>query len=169
MEVMEGKHTEMESRCRKLEEQQENILLEIEERERRKTNLIISGIPEKEDGNVKERREWDDEKVDSLFRGLADLDNDDFTKTFRIGRADARKPRMLKVVCRNEETKRDVLSKAKDLRSMPGYEAVYVNPDQTPLQQRQSKALRAEYARRKNLGEDVILRHGKIISRQNFQ
>lgn len=169
MEKIEGKHKEIESRCRRIEEDQMNIFSELEERERRKTNLVVTGVPEREDGTVKERMEWDEEKVKSLFQDLAELDRGDFTKTYRLGRVDSRKPRPLKIVCRSDEIKRKILMKAKDLRSMSTYEGTYVNPDQTPLQQRQSKALREEYKRRKTLGENVLLRHGKIISRQNFQ
>jgi len=169
MEEIEGKYKEMESRCKRIEEDQMNILSEIEERDRRKANLVISGVPEKEDGAVKERQEWDESRVGELFQFLAELDSDDFKKTYRIGRADAKKPRLLKVICRNDEIKRDMLTKAKDLRSKPVFAGVYVNPDQTPLQQRQGKALREEFKRRKNLGEDVILRHGKIVARQDFQ
>ena len=169
MEKIEAKHKEMENRCKRIEEHQMNILSEIEERDRRKTNLVISGIPEKEDGTAENRREWDDGRVEDLFQALTDFDDDDFKKTYRIGRTDAKKPRLLKVICRNDEVKRDVLTRAKDLRSKSGFEGIYVNADQTPLQQRQSKALREEFKRRKDLGEDVILRHGKIVARQNFQ
>ena len=144
MEEIEGKYKEMERRCNKLEEHQVNIFSEIEDRDRRKNNLVISGLPEKDDGNASERKKWDQEKTKEFFEDLAELDEDDFIKTFRIGKTDSKKPRLLKVICRNEEVKRDLLMKAKDLRSMPSYEGVYVNPDQTPLQQRQSKALREE-------------------------
>lgn len=169
MEEIEAKYKEMERRCNKIEEHQMNIFSEIEDRERRKNNIVISGVPEKEDGNAEERKEWDEEKAEKLFDELAGLNSEDFMKTYRIGKTDSKKPRLLKVICRNDEIKRDLLTKAKDLRSMSGYEGVYVNPDQTPLQQRQSKALREEYKRRKELGEEVLLRRGKIISRQNFQ
>lgn len=169
IEDIEGKYKEVQSRCKRIEEQQMDIFSEIEERERRKTNLVISGILEKEDGNVQERIRWDEENVCRVFEDLAGLDSGDFTKTYRLGKTDSRKPRLLKVVCRNYETKREILTKAKELRSKAGYEGVYVNPDQTPLQQRQSKAVREEYKRRKDLGEDVLLRRGKIVSRENFQ
>ena len=73
-----------------------------------------------------------------------------------------------KVICLDSATKRKVLLRAKNRRSIPSYKDVYVNPDLTPLQQRQSKELREEIKRKKNSGKDVIIRGGKIISRENF-
>ena len=169
MENIERKYKEVESRCNKIEEQQMDTLTEIEERERRRANLVISGVPEKEDGSVQDRIEWDEEKVERLFADLAGLEGDEITKAYRLGKTDSRKPRLLKVICKSLDAKREILTKAKELRSKPGYEGIYVNTDQTPLQQRQSKAVREEYKRRKDLGEDVLLRRGKIVSRQDFQ
>lgn len=168
IEDIEGKYKEVESRCKRIEEQQMDTFSEIDERERRKVNLVISGIEEKEDGNVQERIEWDEEKVEELFEDLAGLDSDDFVKTLRLGKTGTKKPRLLKVVCKNYETKRKILTKAKELRSKAGYKGIYVNPDQTPLQQRQSKSVREEYKRRKDLGEDVVISKNKVVARQHF-
>ena len=168
MDAIDKKYDDIERRCRKIEEEQLNVISEIEDRERRKQNLMICGIPEREDGTVDERRTWDKQKIESLFQDLGSFHSEVIASIHRMGKVNTRKPRLLKVVCRNVETKRFILSKAKNLRSLPGHENVYVNPDQTPLEQRQNRELREEYKRRKALNEDVTIRHGRMISKQNF-
>ena len=168
MDDIDKKYVDIEQRCRRIEEEQINVFTEIADRRRREPNLIISGIPEEENGTVDERRRWDEKRVESLLQDLNSFNSNIIASVHRIGRITSRKPRLVKVVCRNVEAKRSVIAEAQKLRRMPGYGNVYVNPDQTPLEQSQSKALRGEYNRRKACGEDVIIRHGKIISKQNF-
>ena len=43
----------------KMKENYDNIIAEVESRDRRKTNLILSGLPEKEDGTADERKQSD--------------------------------------------------------------------------------------------------------------
>ena len=147
-----------------------NILAEIEDRDRRKANLIVSGLQEMEEGSVEERKQWDLAKVQALFSHLEDKEEPSagVSNTFRIGRINSSKPRLLKVVCATAEFKRSLLLKAKSLRENTEYKHVYVNPDLTPSQQAQNKQLREELRRRRNLGEEVIIRHGAIVRKPNF-
>lgn len=159
----------LQDRCKTLEHDQANLLFEMEERDRRKPNLIVSGIPEKADGSVNDRKQWDMEQVEALFGNLVDLNENVVKAIYRIGNTNSAKPRLLKVVCRDVYTKRDLLSKAKNLRSEPKYQNVYLNTDLTQLQQKENKKLREELQRRRNAGEDVVIRYGKVVSRKNFQ
>ena len=43
----------------KMEENHTSIIAEIEDRDRRKANLIVSGLQEMKEGTVEERRKWD--------------------------------------------------------------------------------------------------------------
>ena len=154
----------------RMKENQTNIIAEIEDRDRRKSNLVISGLQEMEEGTVEERKQWDLAKVRVLFSHLDDTEEhaQGVSNTFRIGKINSSKPRLLKVVCANAESKRAILFKAKSLREREEYKHVYVNPDLTPAQQAQNKALREELRMRRNLGEDVIIRRGTIVRKQNF-
>lgn len=155
-----------------MKENYDNILAEVENRERRRTNLIISGLPEKEGGSADERKENDLTIVKSLLSKLDSSKDMTVSAVFRIGKLTSSRPRLLKVVCSDAELKRSILSKSKDLRNLHQYKNIYINPDLTPLQQAQNKKLREELRARRNLGEDVTIRHGKIvrkISGQNFQ
>ena len=168
MNEMEAKSKDLEKKWEKTQEFQRNLLAEIDERDRRRPNLMISGIPEKTEGSAAERKDFDNEQVEALFHNLdRDLGCDDILKSFRVGKSDS-KPRLLKVICLDSATKRKVLTKAKTLRTIASYKDVYVNPDLTPLQQKQNKDLREELKRRKNSAEDVVLRGGKVSLRENF-
>ena len=157
--------TKMKGDILSLKEEQSAIFDEMEERDRRKTNLILSGLPERSDGSVEERKKWDAEKVKSLFNSLSGLHHGTLASTFRIGKINSGKPRLLRVVCRDVDTKRALLQKAKDLRNMSDYKHVFINPDLTPVQQKADKLLREELKRRRASGEDVIIRRGKIVNR----
>jgi hypothetical protein len=141
----------------------------MEERDRRKANLIVSGIVEKEDGTVVERKQHDKAKVETLLQNLCDFNSTVITSVNRIGKVNSSKPRLLKIVCGNIETKLSLLRKAKELRRISSFKGVYLNPDQTPMQQKESKRLREELRRRRALGEDVLIQRGKIVERQTIQ
>ena len=147
----------------------DNILAEFEDRDRRKANLILSGLPEKEDGTLEQRKEKDLSTVKALFSALDSSKVDAVSAVFRIGKLTSSRPRLLKVICRNTESKRALLSKSKDLRNMDQYKNVYMNPDMTPLQQAQNKKLREELRAKRNLGEDVTIRHGKVVTKNSAQ
>ena len=166
---IEIKNNSLEERCTKLELDQANLLMELEERDRRRQNVIISGLPEKLDGSVTERKEWDTQQVNELFQNLIDFNENVIKSTFRLGNASSARPRLLKVVCRDVDIKRELIIKAKTLRTLQDYDNVYLNTDLTPLQQRENKKLRDELKRRKALGEDVFIRRGKVTLRENFQ
>jgi len=156
----------------KMKENYDNIIAEVESRDRRKTNLILSGLPVKEDGTADERKQSDLITVQTLFTTLDSSKTDAVSAVYRIGKMTSSRPRLLKVVCNTFESKRSLLSKSKSLRNITQFKNVYINPDLTPLQQMQNKQLREELRRRRNLGEDVTIQHGKIVqkaSAQNFQ
>ena len=155
-----------------LKEEQRNMVAELEERNRRRSNLILSGLPEKTDGSAEERREWDAVKAQSLFESLTHLNRSVILYVHRIGKINSNKPRLLRVICRDQDTKSAILRKAKDLRTMPQFRGVFVNQDLTPIQQKEEKSLREELKLRKSSGENVVIRRGKIVyadeNRRNF-
>lgn len=155
----------------RIKDNYEDILDEFENRDRRKTNLIISGLPEREDMNADERKQLDLSTVNSLFSALDGFTNDVVSGVHRIGMINPSRPRLLKVICVDTESKRRILSKSKNLRNMQQYKNIYVNPDLTPLQQAQNKQLREELHRRRSQGENVMIRRGKVVQKtsdQNF-
>lgn len=63
-------------------------------------------------------------------------------------------------------TKSEVLRQARRLRTVdnPDLKKVYINPDLTPNQQREDRALRVELKSRRQAGEKVIIRGGRIVT-----
>ena len=113
-----------------IKEENANIMKEFEDRERRRPSLILSGMQEKEDGSVEERTRWDAERVDhTLLQDLGNFKNNIIASIHRIGKVNSGKPRLLKIVCKDVDSKRSLLYKAKDLRGV--YTRVYLNPDLT--------------------------------------
>ena len=154
-----------------LSENYANIMNEVEERERRRPNLIVAGLQEKEVGSVEERKEWDSIKVDELFEELCNFEDSVVSSVYRIGKINSSRPRLLKIICRDVNSKRSLLSKSKYLRDSIDFKNVYLNPDLTPIQQKENKRLREELKARRDRGEDVFIRHGRIVEkgfRQNF-
>ena len=145
-----------------------SIFEEIEDRDRRKANLIVSGIPEKKEGSIQERREWDDSKINDLFQHLTTWNDDMAVSIFRIGKQRPDGNRILKIVCKDPVIKMTLLTKAKLLRTNPSFQNVYINPDQTPRQQELSKDLRMELRMRRDMGEDVVIRRGKVVRKSAF-
>ena len=71
---LEQSNTQLQKQCQQLEENcksmEKSILEEVEDRNRRRKNLIISGIPEEMEGSAEERKETDRIKIESLFKEL---------------------------------------------------------------------------------------------------
>lgn len=176
IDELEKRNTELELRCTNLEKKSNEsttfLLDEVEDRLRRKKSLVISGVPEQSKGTSESRGEADENTVESLLMELCELPETRILRCHRIGRQQD-KDRLIRVVLTDEDDVKKVLRKAKLLRDLsPSYERIYINPDLTPFQREISKKLRDEVKRRHALGEEVIIRGGKIVPRirpQNFQ
>ena len=160
----------LQDEVRRLKDDQVQMLNEVEERDRRRPNLIVSGFPEKDQGPVEERKKWDRSKVEDLVKRLCNFNGEVISSINRIGKANSSKPRLLRVVCRDVDTKYSLIRNAKNLRQLPDFNRIFLNPDLTPIQQNESKYLREELKTRRNRGEDVKIHRGKIVQNgsQNF-
>ena len=98
------------------------------------------------------------------------IDGDEILRRIhRIGKQVEGRDRLLRVVCCDEESKIGILRQAK-LLSNTSFKKVYINPDLTKTQREERKRLREELKRRKDVGEDVTIRYGRIVaaSDRNF-
>ena len=86
----------------------------------------------------------------------------------RIGRISDTRPRLLRFKCSSTKEKAEVLRLSKKLRSTQDYyNKVFVNPDLTLLQRKRDKQLRDEVKRRREEGEEVYIRRGRIVNKAN--
>ena len=141
--------------------------------EQRKMNLVVYGMPEPVIDNA---TAWDDEKkiekdiVDTrnLFiteLGAALSPRDGIIDARRLGKKQENKPRPLKLIFNNIETKRFILTNAKKLRESkdPVGKKLFVNPDLTPAQRKVQQELREEMWKQRENGKNAIISKGKII------
>ena len=164
----------LQQKCKFLEDEvtslSMNILEEVDDRSRRRKNLIFSGIPEQTTGSVEKRKETDMHQVEEILEELvSNMDEDDLLEVHRIGRPESGKCRILKVKFKDENDCLKVLKNARKLRDLPNRKGVYINPDLTVLQRRERKALTEELRRRRNEGEDVVILRGKVVAKSNVQ
>ena len=171
VEKLDSRHTFLENRCRALEDQcdradhrvrTEDLLHEAEERQRKRKHIIVVGLPESKSGTVEERAEGDKSALKDL---VADIGVEDFeaVEIRRIGRVSSSRPRLLRVKCKDHESKSNILRKARFLRNNTRYRNMFINPDLTPLQREQNKQLRSELHRRRAAGDRVVIRRGQIV------
>ena len=145
-----------------------SIIGEVEDRQRRRGNVIISGIPEKKTGDADERKRADEEIVQGLMQDLS-VNKDDITKIHRIGKPGTGKDRLLKATFRDHDTRQELLRKARQLRDMPAHRKTFINPDLTLYQRHERKALNEELKERRGMGENVVIWRGKVVEKKKFE
>ena len=146
------------------------VLDEVEDRHRRRRNLIFSGISELTSGSVEERREADRAMVERILKDLL-LDDKEPEQVYRVGKPVPGKSRLLKVRFDDEETGQNILRNARKLRDISRQNGVYINPDLTVAQRRERKQLVEELKRRRDAGDEVMISKGRIVEKvqnQNF-
>jgi len=137
-------------------------------RERRKMNLVIHGLPESSATSSSERQLADSNSFVGLVDSEFKISNLEIGKCFRLGKRKNDKPRPLLVMLTDISVKRQILRNAKLLRNSNSYKSVFISPDLTQQEREVSKKLHNELKRRKQAGEtNLIIKHGKIVPRQS--
>lgn len=175
--LLEANHNITE-RCNKLQneieilktDKSENVTEEVTQRIMRRRNVIIVGIPECELGSVDERRKADEKRVREVFEEL-NCDAASFDEVTRLGRIQTGKNRLLRIKFEREDQRQQVLRSSSRLRetSSSWMRRVFINPDRTKLEQEQGRALRDELRRRRENGEKVFIRSGRVISESDLE
>jgi len=122
-----------------IESKQGDESVEKEEREKRKTSVIIHGIAESSSDEAKDREEDDMGVLASMLHEMS-CDQTEIIKVVRLGKRpihtdteNAPKPRPIKMVVKSEEQKVNVLKAAKNLRQHQegGWEKIFIHQDLT--------------------------------------
>ena len=143
----------------------DEIIAEVEERNRRANNLILFHLPESNEntGNLR--------KSDNLSRCINTvfphdkMDNVSILSCIRLGKYNADKIRPLKIIFGNFPQALGAVKSYKFTNNL------YLNRDLTPRQQNLSYLVRSEYKHRKQQGEvDIVLKYyngiPKIVKKQ---
>ena len=136
---------------------------EIEERRQidlRKTNLIVSNMAD---------NSTDTSDCKELFKQVCPNEDEvDIETTVRLGRRQPDRIQPLKIVLRSQQQKKQILQRATTLRdenTARKYKDVYIRPDLTTKQQRESKNLRDEIRekRAQEPNKRYRIQRGKVI------
>ena len=139
-----------------------------EEKERKKQNLIIQRLTETEE-KEEDQKKKDKEEVLKIIEitnpeMVSEIDN--ILKVekniIRLGRKKSDRPRPIRIILNDEEMKRDILKKCKNLRDSP-YKHISVQDDLTREEQEKQYKLRQELRKRKEEGQKVRIYRGEII------
>lgn len=161
VEIIEGRLRDFENHE---SQTMKDVVTEIEQRVTRKNNVIISGFQEYATGSVEERAAKDKAAVSLMLDHLG-IDTNCVKTVRRLGRLDSKKPRIIQLVCNSFEEKQGILKCTRYLHSIDVYKGVFINPDQTKMQRRESFMLREELRRRRLAGEDVVIHRGSIVEK----
>ena len=137
---------------------------EVEDRLRRRHNVIISGVPESSSNSS--QTDFD------ICTDILDIVCEDEVipvNVRRVGKREGSKPRLLKVQVKDVESRTCILRRAKELRKVSRHKGVFINPDRTPQEQSRFKALLRELKQRKEMNEDVVIFRNRIVHRSDIR
>ena len=133
------------------------------DKERRKANLVIHNLPEQGGSTLMERSEKDIALFSTMIKDVMKL-HATSSKSFRVGKKQQERPRLLIITLDNPACKHDILRGAPQLRNSGKYDKIYITPDLTLKEREAGRKLREELASRKRAGEEnLAIRGGKII------
>ena len=139
-----------------------NIVQELEDKQRRKNNVLFFNIPE---SNTSNSSEADINYASTLCKGTFNLDVQ-ILKAFRLGKKVPNKHRPLLVQFENENAKSKVLAKSYLLKSTESYSGIYVSADMTTSERIKHRQLVNELKARRARGEiNIIIRGNSIITK----
>lgn len=132
----------------------DEIVQEINEREKRKRNVLIFGISEEHNSGNQTRANQDKQLVNRIFNSISISESENIS-AIRVGKFDPNKnvPRPLKVTVSDESVVHDIIHKAKNLRSMNNYKNVNISLDRTPRQIELYRAVKGQLSERIAAGE----------------
>lgn len=146
-----------------------DILLELHEQKIRESNIIIKNVTENNSF------EEDSKAVTNIINQVAGGTTHDY-KFFRIGPkhidSPESSPRMIKVIFKNKSSAQCILKNSATLRTINSMKNVFINHDLTPRQIMNKRKVIEEFKKRKNDGDNIVLKYTdglpKIISKKNL-
>ena len=134
------------------------------DKEKRKGNIVVHNLPEHEGDTLADRSSKDITEFTIMVKEVMRL-NVSTSRSFRVGKKNQAKPRLLIVTLDNPSMKHDILRGAPQLRHTERYSNIYLTPDLTQKEREEGRKLREELSRRRKAGEtNLIIRGGKIVS-----
>jgi len=150
--------TEIESKVNSSVKSVKEDFEETLEIERRKNNIVIHGVTE-------EDAEKDVEEVADIFASGLCLDFvRHVDKVVRIGRYVDGKKRPVRLTLKSFESRKEILTRAKQLKDIEKFKRMFITPDLTRKQQEIDRELRSQLRRIREEGETgAKIKFGKIV------
>lgn len=149
---------------------EKEFLHDMRDSELRKNNIMIFGLKESDSPTFEQNKKDDLNLIQKLASEL-NITGFDMSDCVRLGKR-GEKPRPVKVTCRVSSQRSDILRNAPRIRHLStalGFQRTYVKPDLSPKEQEANKLLRRELAVRREAGDNVMIKRGKIVARQPVQ
>ena len=147
----------------------ENKLKELEDKEKRKENLVLYNVKESENDDVITRIEKEGKKVIAICTYL-DINPDCVAKKmYRLGKRVPGKTRPLKIHIKDDSARNKILSNAKTLKDCPDekLKIIYILKDLTFKERDQNRQLVEKMKLMRSEGKQVKIYRGKIVDIQN--
>ena len=184
---LEDKYTNLEDRVDKLEEKSQNgdneekikevckrEIIEQQEIEKRKLNMVVFNVPENEELSPESKKAEDIERINTLLDGPMKLGTDliHVKDPVRLGALkvskpnESQKPRPIKITVESFESKNKILKANAELRKETGeFKSVFFTPDLTKAQRKEAFLLREQLRYQKNVlnKKNVKISRGRIV------
>lgn len=134
----------------------DDLVLELSEREKRKKNLMVFGVPESLATTSADRKRADSEFIVGFISQLCGEVDLSQIGVYRVGTRIETKTRPIKINFKTEDSVQMIIRKANIIRSLPEYERLSVSFDRTPSQQRQYRLIRQQLDDRRKSGEQNL-------------
>lgn len=145
----------------------DELVKELELRQRKANSIVVFGLPESISGSVREKIEHDTNETKRIIQFLDVQLDCQISECRRIGKPDKNGSRILRVDLNSLSAKLALLRRSKALKNSP-FHNVFIKSDLTPMQQRVDSSLRRELKERRVKGEDVVLYKGRIHPKQTL-
>eukprot|EP00794_Sanderia_malayensis_P011225 gene11225-12404_t len=135
---------------RKIQEKLSNTadqnIKEMEERERRKYNIMLFNLPESGSQDKEDCNTHDKNLLKQILEEIEAPVN--VRNVYRVGASEGSNPRPLRVILASADEQKKVLNSAIKLKSKTAFKDVFINKDLTPLERQQRNILVAEKKRK---------------------
>ena len=138
------------------------------DKERRKNNLVVHNLPESVGDSQANRFSKDIKCFQEMAKEVFKI-NVSISRSFRVGRANGDRDRLLIVTLDTPGAKHDILRVAPDLRNTEKWANIYITPDLTHTERVAARKVREELAARRKAGElNLTIRKGKIVVKRDI-
>lgn len=135
----------------------EDVIAEINERNKRKCNLVFFGLKEQDQGQPVELRTANEKSsVENILRTIAPSINAVNIKPTRLGHYNEAKCRPIKISLPTEDQVHLAIRSAKNLRKHQIYKNISISFDRTPQQIQYYAKIKNNLAERLNSGENNL-------------